>query len=400
MPAWSTALAVSFWTCVGLILYSYVAYPILIWTAARLFGRKLVPPPEDRIDWPFASLLIAAHNEEDVIAATIRIALTTDYPADRFEILIGNDGSKDRTADVVRSLDDPRVRLLDYPVNRGKATVLNDSIGQARGSIVLLSDANTEIAPDAARKLVRWFEDPEVGAAVGRLILTDPTTGRNADGLYWKYETFLKKQEARLGALLGANGAIYAIRKDLYRPIPPQTIVDDFVIPLLAKIRSGCRLIYEADATALEETAPEVMDEFHRRARIGAGGFQSIGMLAPLFHPRFGWLTFSFLSHKILRWFCPFFMIGALVSCALLSRQPLYLGLLVVQVLFYLVSWVMTRVPASVKPLRPLRLTTMFTSMNLALLAGFWRWISGRQRGTWRRTSRTAPGVAANPRPE
>ena len=231
--------------------------------------------------------------------------------------MIGLDGCSDGTAAIVRRFEDRGVRLLDFEERRGKASVLNAAMNHVEGEIVLMSDANTEIDPQAARRLVRWFQDSRVGAVVGRLILTDPRSGSNADGLYWKYETFLKRCEGRLGALLGANGAIYAIRRELYVPIPPETIIDDFVIPLLAKLRSGCAIVYDCDAVAREETPPDVASEFHRRARIGAGGFQSIGLLWPLLDPRRGWVAFTFLSHKVLRWLCPFFLIGLLASqCA------------------------------------------------------------------------------------
>ena len=256
--------------------------------------------------------------------------------------------------------------------------------------MLLMSDANTHVDPSAARRLVRWFADPSVGAAVGRLVIVDPTTGRNADGLYWKYETFLKKCEARLGALLGANGAIYAIRRDLYAPIPPGTIVDDFVIPLLAKQRTGCEIVYDCEAVAVEETPPDVGSEFHRRARIGAGGYQSIGMLWRLLDPRRGWVAFAFFSHKVLRWLCPFFLVGALATNVALAGDPTYRALLVAQVGFYAAAFVMALVPARVRVLRPLRLTTMFVGMNAALFVGFLRWIRGRQGGAWRRTDRGA----------
>ena len=280
--------------------------------------------------------------------------------------------------------------MLDFPERRGKSAVLNAAINELEGEIVLLSDANTDIDSQAARRLVRWFRHPPVGVVCGRLVLTDPLTGRNVDSLYWKYETFLKRCEGRLGALLGANGAIYAIRKELYQPIPSQTLIDDFVIPLLAKFKSGCSIIYESSAVATEETPADVRSEFRRRARIGAGGFQSIGMLWKLMDPRRGWVALAFLSHKLLRWLCPFFMIGGLVSNLLLLDIPFYRLILVTQFGFYLVSVLAAFLPPSIKFLKPLRLATMFTSMNLALFVGFLRWLSGTQNGVWIRTSRIA----------
>lgn len=378
-----------FWTCTVLVAYTYFFYPFLIWALSRAFGSRAEAPPalEDGC-LPRVSLVIAAYNEEAVIADRLRNALELDYPTDRLEILVGSDGSRDRTPAIVRQFGDRGVRLWEFTQNRGKATVLNSLVAEATGSILLMSDANTDIDRQAARRLVGWFVDPGIGAAVGRLVLTDPRTGRNVDSLYWRYETFLKRCESRLGALLGANGAIYAIRRELYVPIPPQTIVDDFVIPLLAKIKTDCSIVYDPEALAFEDSPAEVGAEFHRRCRIGAGGFQSVGMLRRLLDPRHGWAAFAFFSHKILRWNCPFFLIGAFISSFLIARQPLYRILFGAQLVLYAVSFLMLFVPARVSILRPLRLTTMFTGMNAALLVGFCRWLSGRQKGTWRRTVR------------
>jgi cellulose synthase/poly-beta-1,6-N-acetylglucosamine synthase-like glycosyltransferase len=212
--------------------------------------------------------------------------------------------------------------------------------------------------------------------------------------MYWKYETFLKKCESRLGALLGSNGAIYAIRREHYVPIPPSTIVDDFVIPLLVKLKTDLKIVYDAEAVAREETAENVAAEFRRRSRIGAGGFQAIVLLRRLLDPRHGWVAFTFLSHKILRWVCPFFLIGMLLACALLWGRPLYRWLLAAQLAFYLVSPVANWLPRLPGPLKLLRLAAMFTSMNAALLAGFWRWVRGSQKSAWERTARLAEGNA------
>ncbi|MEO6807889.1 MAG: glycosyltransferase family 2 protein, partial [Isosphaeraceae bacterium] len=390
-----TLTSLVFWACAGLVIYAYAGYPLLIWALSRILGRREEPPSIDDESLPRVALVLAAYNEEAVIEDRLRNALAMDYPAEKYEVIVGSDGSTDRTADLVRQFADRGVRLLDHAQNRGKATVLNAAVAEVRGEIVLLSDANTHIDSAAARHLVRWFADPRVGAVVGRLVLVDPATGRNADGLYWKYETFLKCCEGRLGALLGANGAIYALRRDLYVPIPPGTIVDDFVIPLLAKLRTGCRIIYDCEAVAVEETAPDVGAEFHRRARIGAGGFQSIGMLWRLLDPRRGWVAFTFLSHKILRWFGPFFLIGTLVANLLLWQQPWYRMMIFVQVFFYIGSLMVILAPTRTRVARPLRLAAMFTSMNAALLVGFGRWLSGRQRAAWRRTARVAEAKGA-----
>ena len=294
-----------------------------------MFGRKPVPPAVADAELPSVSLLVAAYNEEKEIGDRIVNALEQDYPPGMLEVVIASDGSSDRTNEIVRGFAERGVRLLDYPVRRGKATVLNDAFGELGGEVVVLSDANTYFSdPDVVRRLARWFRDPAVGAVCGQLVLTDPDTGTNVDGLYWKYETFLKKCEGRLGALLGSNGAIYAIRRELFAGIPPGTVLDDFVIPLLARMRTGKRIVYDPEARADEETPKEIGQEFKRRARIGAGGFQCIGMLRGLLHPRHGWTAFTFWSHKVLRWVCPFLLVAALATNAVLAAVggPLYLG--------------------------------------------------------------------------
>src|SRR5262245_28134456 len=305
------AIEIVLFASLGVVAYAYFGYPVLILLASRLFGREPDRPEVPDKDLPTISLLIAAYNEEAEIGRRIENALETDYPADKYEIVVASDGSSDRTNEIVRGYERFGVRLLAFPVRRGKATVLNDAIPQPLGAGVRLADANTFTHATAAQRLAGWFRDPKVGVVCGRLVLTDPATGKNVDSLYWKYETFLKKCEGRLGALLGANGAIYAIRKTLFQGIPGNTIVDDFVIPLLARERSGCRIVYDKEAVAVEETPARLKSEFHRRTRIGAGGFQSIGMLFRLLSPRNGWTSFTFASHKILRWLCPFALLAA-----------------------------------------------------------------------------------------
>jgi cellulose synthase/poly-beta-1,6-N-acetylglucosamine synthase-like glycosyltransferase len=381
------------------VLAAYAGYPVLIFLLSRLFGRRARPPAVTDADLPTVSLLIAAYNEELDIEARLLNALALDYPRDRFEIVIASDGSTDRTNEIVRRYAPQGVRLLAYPANRGKTTVLNESVPQLRGEIVLLSDANTDMARDVARRLAAWFQQPDVGVVCGRLVLSDPRTGRNVDGMYWKYETFLKKCESRLGALLGSNGAIYAIRKRLFPIVRPGTLIDDFVIPLDAKRQSGCRIVYDARAVAEEETPPSMRAEFRRRIRIGAGGFQSIGMLWQLLSPTYGWVALTFFFHKILRWTCPFFMLGALGAALPLIGDPEYAVLVGAQLGFYALAVLGNWLPAGPRWLRYLRLPTMFVSMNAALFLGFFRWLLRPQTGTWTRTDRlareTAPSAPA-----
>jgi len=391
----TTGLQILLWTSLALIAYAYVGYAIVIFCCSRLFGRVPHAPQLDRPELPQVSLLISALDEEEVIGARVANALAQDYPADRLEIVIASDGSRDRTASIVGEFaaqHPGRVKILDYPRRRGKSTVLNASLPGVRGDIVVLSDANTDFDRSAIRNLVRWFQDPEVGAVCGQLILKDETTGRNVDGLYWRYENFLKECEGRLGALLGSNGAIYAIRRTSYVPIPSDTIVDDLVIPLTIKLKRQQKIVFDRSAVATEPTAEDVHAEFRRRSRIGAGGFQSTARLWKLMLPRNGWTSLAFLSHKVLRWVGPAFLLMALFSNLMLIAHPLYQFILTCQACFYVAASAGMVLPGNGKVVRMVRLTTMFTSMNVALAVGFYRWISGLQRGTWQRTSRGTSG--------
>jgi cellulose synthase/poly-beta-1,6-N-acetylglucosamine synthase-like glycosyltransferase len=399
MSASQTLFTYAFWACLAAVAYAYVGYPLVIWCLSRIFGRRARPLACPDAELPFLSLLIAAHNEEDEIETRLENALAIDYPPDKLEIVVACDGCTDATPAIVRRFEARGVHLLQLARRRGKTAALNAAVPGLRGDVVMLSDANTHTDRDAARMLARWFRDPKVGVVCGRLVLTDPVTGRNVDSLYWKYETFLKKCEGRLGGLLGANGGIYAMRRELFAPVPDDTLIEDLVIPLDARIRTGCALVYEPGAVAREETPADVAAEFQRRSRIGAGGFQCLGRLWPLLDPRQGWVAFTFWSHKVARWLCPFALVGLLVSNLALAGEAFYYAVILAQAGFYATALTAGRLPGQSRAVRLLRLTTMFTAMNTALLAGFWRWARGTQKAAWVRTPRlagaTASGTAA-----
>ena len=377
-----------FWICTGLVVYTYLVYPAILMTLGRFRRAPQAPSAVPDADLPNVSILIAAHNEAANIRARIENLLALDYPRQKLDIVIASDASSDETVDIVREFENQGIALVEFTARTGKTAVLNAVIPTLKGELVILSDANTGMDRQAARDLVRWFSDPQIGVVCGKLVLTDPATGRNVDGLYWRYETLLKRCEGRLGALLGANGGIYALRHSLFAEVPSDTIVDDFVIPLLTRIRTGCRIVYDEEALAYEETPPQISAEFRRRARIGAGGFQSMAVLWPLLDPRLGAIAFTFMSHKVLRWLCPFFILGAAVANLRLVNFGIYgvsliAGLIVCTMAVAGQSWGGSSTVGKI-----MRLATMFATMNAALLVGFFRWATGRQRGAWERTAR------------
>jgi cellulose synthase/poly-beta-1,6-N-acetylglucosamine synthase-like glycosyltransferase len=381
----------------GLCGYTYLVYPLLLSGASRFFGRR--PTCEEVSeelgkegkDWPRVCIVIAAYNEELVIAHKIRNTQALDYPADRLEILVGSDGSDDRTESIVAeaAAEDPRIRLLPMRPRRGKPSVINAAILETDAPFVVLTDANTMFDANLVRRLVTALEmDENVGAVVGEMRLVTPD-GFKTEGVYWKYEVALKKMEDRLGAVLGANGGNYAIRRADFSPIPAETWIDDFVLPLLISVRFGTRVRYDAGALAWEDTTQSVEAEFERKSRIGAGNFQALFILWRLLNPLRGWVSFAFWSHKVIRWTVPFCMVFTLVaSVALFTKGVLFQWLLALQLIFYAATALGKIAPEGGRLRNVLALPCYFTGMNLALANGFIRWATGRQRAAWERTQR------------
>jgi cellulose synthase/poly-beta-1,6-N-acetylglucosamine synthase-like glycosyltransferase len=354
-----------FWASAAFIGYVYAGYPALLWLLTRLVRH----PPEKRSIEPRVTLLVAAYNEAAVIEAKVRNALGLDYPPERLEIVIASDGSNDGTADIVRRSAENegwgRVRLIAFPTNRGKITTLNEAVRQVTGEIIVFSDASSMLARDSFRQLVANFADPRVGAASGiyRVLKKDQAQLGYQEDFYWKYETFLKLQEAKLGCVLGAHGSMFAIRKDLY-PFPSTEVInDDFVIPVRV-LQQGYRLAYEPLAVAYEEA--HEMAGFGRRVRIARGNVEQLAEIGGLLRPLRPLALFCFLSHKAGRLAVPIAMMLLAICNLLLLKSAVYQALGVAQVLFYGLA-----VGGALVALRPkvLRLPYYFCMINIALFA-------------------------------
>ena len=398
-----------FWLPLALVAFSYLGYPLVlaVWDGVceALSALRFVAGGADRragdaSAWPMVSLVFSAFDEESCIRRKIENCLALDYPPDRLEILVGCDGCGDRTAELARAAGGGRVKVLELSPRAGKAAVLSRLVPGARGDLVVLTDANVMLEPGAVRALVRRFADPSVGAVVGRLRLYNPTRRDFEESLYWKYETALKYYEGKHGCVLGANGGIYAVRRILFAPLRPDTITDDFVVPLRIAAR-GFTVPFEADAVALEETTEDAGREFGRRARIGAGNWQALMRVPGLLDPRSGFLFFAFVSHKLLRWAAPFLLAVTLLANGALAAAPGawgYRALLLGQALFYALAAAGWRGASGLggSARRLASLAHYFVAMNAALAVGLWRFLRGTQRAAWQRTERTAgPGVPA-----
>lgn len=274
-------------------------------------------------------------------------------------------------------------------LNRGKASVLNDCVAQADSSVLVFTDANTVFKPDTVRELVAALDDG-TAAACGELILQAPDRGHNVDHGYWSIERRLKAAESSIGGLIGANGGVYAIRRECYQPLRPDTIVDDFVIAMnIAVARKGLR--YVPTAVAFEDTPGDVIDEYHRRVRIGIGNYQALFR-----HPQYLFdgpyaLRFTYFSHKVLRWLTPHLLLVALIcSLVLAFRSSLYGVIVVLQTAGYLSALVVFTTRNRVPWPRLFISAMFFAVLNWAFLVGFKRYLSADYRGSWRRTERTA----------
>jgi cellulose synthase/poly-beta-1,6-N-acetylglucosamine synthase-like glycosyltransferase len=393
----SRAVESLFWLALGLVVFSYVGYPtvIAVWSAGRDLiqaVRFLGGGPdrrhrrrEERL--PYVTVLFSAFNEETCIRQKIENCLALDYPPEKLEVLVGCDGCTDHTAEFARSFQDRRVRVVEFP-RAGKASVLSKLVPQSRGDVVVLTDANTMMDRGAAKALVRHFDAPEVGAVVGRLRLYNRVRREYEESLYWRYETILKYFEGRISAVVGANGGIYAIRRLLFQPLGRGTIIDDFVIPVRIAAR-GWRVPFEPSALAYEETTEDYTREFGRRARIGAGNWQSLGIVPEVLDPRNAFLCFAFVSHKLLRWAAPLLLAIAFALNVPLALQgePLFQALLLLQLAFYGLA-VAGRMNAAGPLRRVASIAHYFVAMNAALAVGFWRFVRGSQSAAWNRTNR------------
>ncbi len=374
-----------FWFCCGFIVYTYLLYPLLM-----VIWAHISPRPTRFVDGnlPSVSMIVAAYNEEEVIGQKLVNGLAIDYPAARLEFLFGSDGSSDETNKMLSEVREQRVRTFLYRERAGKLNVLNKVVPEAQGDILLFSDANTMYETDAVQKLVRHFADPSVGGVCGKLRLVNPNqnVGGQGEGLYWRYENILKQAEGRIYSVIGANGAIYAIRRELFRPLPNNVLImDDFLIPLRV-LEQGYRVIYEPEAVATENTSPGMQGEFRRKVRIAAANFNGIPYILALLNPLQGVIAFVLWSHKIIRWLVPFLAISAFVSnLFLLNSSDIYLLSFGLQLFFYIAALVGYLADRLFRHSGPLMIFYYLVAMNSALFLGFWRSVTRTQKMAWER---------------
>jgi hypothetical protein len=372
-------VAVVFWTALGVVAYVYVGYPLLLFLLSRVWSR----PVRKAAITPSVTMIIAAYNEEAVIAAKLDNTLAQTHPADRLEIIVASDGSTDRTNAIVGSYGE-RVRLLAL-ARAGKTSAQNRAVAEATGEIIVFSDATTIYDPGTVSALVANFADPTVGSVGGdvRYVREGEAVAGRGRQLYWNYEAAIRRWESRIYSVIGATGCIYSLRRALYVPLDSAAI-SDFVQPTKALLR-GFRSVVEDEAGAYEVAeSTRLGDELQRRARVALRGLRGVGYMPEIMNPvQHPWLCFELVSHRLLRWGVPLFLIVALLASACLLDRPLYATLFVLQLGFYGAAALAaalerrgTRAPALVVPL-------YFCLVNAAPLLAFWMLAKGEKKIVW-----------------
>jgi cellulose synthase/poly-beta-1,6-N-acetylglucosamine synthase-like glycosyltransferase len=371
------AVEIAFWASVALLVHTHVTYPAALWALSGLRGR-----PGDRdpgAELPVVSLIVAAHDEEAMIARKVHDALALDYPRDRLEVIVASDGSTDRTVELAREAGADRVLDLD---RGGKLAAQNAAVAEAKGDVLAFSDANAFWSPNALRRLVEPFADPRVGYVCGQVRFTDGEA--NEEGAYWRYELAVRELESRLGGVTAGNGAIYATRRDAYIVLDASRSHDlSFPFELTKR---GWRAVYAPDALAEERMVPTIEGEFARKRRMMSGLWDIVladGMLSPRgYEPIY---AFEIYSHRALRYASPFLHLVALAAnIALLGHGIVYTVTLGLQAALLVAAAL-----GPIVPLRPFRLAYYYVSVTASIAAGLWDRLRGRIPRAWEKAEGT-----------
>jgi biofilm PGA synthesis N-glycosyltransferase PgaC len=368
--------AVLFWLALALLVYVYLGYPLIAWLRRRLWPRAVARAAIE----PHVTVVVVAHNEGHRIARRLENLLGSDYPRARLDILVGSDGSTDDTVERAARYEDRGVKVRNFGQRRGKAAVLNDLAPSAAGEIIVFADARQRFEPEAIRTLVSNFADPQVGAVSGELLLrkrhgTAPA-GEGA-GFYWKYEKFIRANESWSGSTVGATGAIYAIRRELFEVIPADTILDDVLIPVRIA-RRGYRVLFEAEARAHDLLSVSPREDFIRKARTIAGTFQLFMRYPWILNPLRSRVWFEALSHKALRLAIPLLHLVMFAANLALTEFWFYRLTLGGQLLFYAAAL------AGLVQARPARLRRAALERRRSVRLGSSRRLSVDRRSTAR----------------
>lgn len=383
------ASMVVFWTAALTLLYVLAGYSLVL-----LVLRGVVQPRKRGEITPTVTLIIPAHNEEAVIRQKLENSLAIDYPREKLEILVASDGSSDQTVPISRGFEAHGVRLLDFQNRRGKASIVNDAVAEATGDVLCLCDANVMFQPDAIRRLVGWLAEPKIGAATGTVRLaSEESNFGHGESFYYRLERAIQSAESDVGSLMGVDGGMYVLRKNLFQPIPADSLLDDFTISMRV-VKQGQCIVYDPDAMANESGTPHAMQEFRRRTRMAAGVVQVLRR-GDFPFPRQPVYFWQFISHKFLRWMGPILLAALFITSILLYREGfIYQLALGLQLLVY----AMAILGALIVRLRDRRLIAIpfyFVLGHVALAVGLVRGMFKLQKVTWTQAERGSASKGA-----
>ncbi|HNV81521.1 MAG: glycosyltransferase [Tenuifilaceae bacterium] len=385
-------MIVIFWIASLLLFHTYILYPFILWLLTiNSKPRSTAFTLEDEL--PFVSVIMAAHNEEMVIGQKIDSIFKTGYPATKIELLVGSDCSTDGTNAIITQKKEEygAVTFMEFMQRQGKANIMNQLLDMARGEIIISTDANVMLTPTTIFDMVKYFKDPVIGLVDSRMM----NTGIKREGIsaqesaYISREVMIKYREGLVwGAMMGPFGGCFAIRKDSYCKVPKNFFMDDFFINMKV-IQQGKKTINSLEAVVYEDVSNKLIEEYRRKVRISIGNFQNLTEFYGMLWPPYKGPAFAFLSHKVLRWFGPFFLLMALIASAILSfHSHFYLVLLAVQLFLYLLPLVDFLLRLINIHSLVLRFATHFFSMNIALLHGLIKFLKGVSSNVWQPTQR------------
>lgn len=370
------AAAIALWASLCTIVYAYAGYPLTLYLMAR---RRTRVKAEGEL--PTVTVVIAAHNEAAHIAATVRNKLAQDYPVHLLDVIVVSDGSTDGTDAAVSSLT-PRTMLLRQEPRQGKTLALNRAVAEARGDIVVFSDANSLYEPGTIRRLAAAFADPSIGYVTGRLIYEDPggTATGAGSGLYMRYENWLRRLETRVGSIVGVNGGVDAVRRRLYTPMRAEHL-PDFVLPLRI-VAQGFRVTYCEEAVAREAALGWHADEFRMRVRVSLRALHALVATRALLNPRHGLFAFQLFVHKVVRYLLIVPLAAALVCGALLAASPVYAAIFGLQLAAYTLAAVGWLSGGRIR-LRLVFVPFYFSLVNVAAGAALVGFVRGQHQVVW-----------------
>lgn len=375
----------------AVVFYSYFGYGILLYVMVKIKNMAITKPLLHVFE-PKVSLIVPCFNEAEYIEDKIKNSLALNYPTDKLQLIFISDGSNDDTPDIIKKYSN-QVLALHVPERNGKAAAMNRAVGFATGEILVFCDANTDLNADAITNLVKHYQHSSVGAVTGekRIINKDKENASGAgEGIYWKYESFLKQLDSDFYTIVGAAGELMSYRKSLYRELPKDTLLDD-LMQSMQIANDGYRVVYEKEAYAAETASANVQEELKRKVRIAAGAFQSMSRLPKAFNLFSNFkVAFLFISHRVLRWtLAPLSLLVIFITNVfLLNQHAIYNYLFAAQVLFYLMAllgWYLANKQIKVKALF---VPYYFFIMNLCMYLGFIRFMRGKQSANWERAKR------------